>query len=283
MWKLRIGIALLVCLSLAAHIGVILAFRHRTTIFVPGRIELVDTANFVLWSVQFAAALFCMSYSRVAVPWRHLWCTFWAASGALLSEFRNDQGRPDLSWTITIAITSLWTGYAIFVLGRWHFGTEFAPGNTTPAQRQWFFSQPVIMKWLIILTPVVMGNVILSQLTRSKFNAGAPAGAEALAWAILHAIFYFPLLSVMLMRRFAWILFSALAMLFAAMVIYDVSQVIFVNPPFALLKLQLALISMTPPLCIAFTLRFLGLRWQEAEPWPASAQPILKTAPNPFE
>lgn len=283
-WKVRIAIALLILLGLSAQLAVTLALRRNIKFFVPGRHELLFAATFALWSSQFAAALFCLTYSRFAAPFRQIWCTLWATTAFTLCELRVDQNRPMLYWIVTLAITSLWTGYAVFVLGRWHFGTQFDLGAASPAKRQWLLSAPVISKWLAILIPVIAGNIILNQVASAEMlKASEPTWAGALAWAIVHSLFYFPLFTVMLMRRYAWLLFSGLAIIVAGFAIYDISQVIFVNPPFALQKLQTSLISITPPLCIAFTLRFLGLRWQDAQPWPAVAQPILQPAPNPFE
>jgi hypothetical protein len=279
-----LGFALVIAVNLAAQLAVTLAMHNYWPGNLPTSYQVLNQISYPLYATQFATALFCLTYSRFPAPWRILGCTAWVATAAIVYELCPGKRQTSLTWNALFAVTSLWSGYALLVLGRWHFATEFAPGKTQATPRSWIFSPSALMRLIVIITFAAMCNLLFHFVDRpANFDLSIPIGSAAVGSALLNALLFFPLLVAMLTTRFTWYLVAALAACYLVAMSVRIVPIALENPPFGLELTVVGLLSVLPLTFNAFVFRWLGLRWQESLPWPISAQKSAQAVVNPFE
>lgn len=283
MWKVTLGLALLAAVNLAAHAGVVIAMRSYVPGNLPTSYQILLHTCAILNYVQFGVALFCLGFGRFKTPWPQLWCSVWVAAAAMLDRLQPGLRHPDIAWNLLFVVTSLWTGYAIFILGRWHFGTEFARGAAETSKRKWVLTPAALATWGAILIPVIAGNLLLNLVPRpDAIENPWPIWATPILYAVVLAMLQFPLLAAMLTRRWTWVLVTVPVSLFVIWAMIDVIPLALVNPPFALERVIDHSITLAVVVTNAFVLRLIGLRWLDAEPWPAPVRTAMQTTPDPF-
>lgn len=284
MRALQLGFALtLVLFTLAtqAYIGWELS-RPRFAFLWPTIFGVYLDLSYVLFGAHFSLALFCMSYARLSSPWREMGCTACVGFSAYFHSLRPISGLHGPLWEVVFALTSLWVAYALLVLGRWHFATEFGfkRGKKTPRVR--LASTRTLLHWGVILGICAAGCGALN-LMPAYVQAGAPPiVATTFGFAFASTVLRLPVLAIALVGRSAWLICGTLVGVVALFVVVAYMVLSSTNPSQADAALSSFVIAVAPILIHVTALRLAGLQWLQAEPRPIVNETKVKPAPNPF-